>query len=45
LSAHDPANFVQEVEKEQVWDTWVYHIVDAACMRAWLKHPYFHMIK
>ncbi len=27
------------------WDTWVYHIVDTAFLRAWLKHPYFHMIK
>ncbi len=53
-SAHDPADFVQEVEKEQViealyevspWDTWVYHIVDAAFTRAWLKHPQFLMMK
>ncbi len=24
---------------------WVYHIVDIECMRTWLHHPRFRMIK
>lgn len=51
-SAYDPADFVQKMKIEVPtkslpgpWDTWVYHIVDTVFMRAWLKHPYFHMIK
>ena len=26
-------------------DHWVYHIVDTAFLRAWLRHSHFHMIK
>lgn len=25
--------------------TWAYHVADATFLKAWLKHPHFHMIK
>lgn len=37
---------VVSVEYETIGDrTWAYHVGDNEFMKAWLQHPYFHMIK
>lgn len=40
-----PGRVIEVFYGEDVGKPWVYHIVDATFMRAWLKHPHFHMIK
>ncbi|HEX6676673.1 MAG TPA: DUF6368 family protein, partial [Actinomycetes bacterium] len=36
---------VHEVRYQVEGGTWLYHVVDAAFLRAWLHHPHFHMIE
>ena len=40
-----PGKVIEVLYGEEVGKPWVYHIVDATFLRAWLQHPHFHMIK
>ncbi len=40
-----PGRVIEVLYEVDMVRLWVYHIVDAAFMRAWLKYPNFHMIK
>jgi hypothetical protein len=40
-----PGKVIEVPYGEETGKPWVFHIVDATFLRAWLQHPHFHMIK